>query len=125
MANVSIVVEDKVISVDGDGRVGEYTFPANLWAMQLNGNEGQAEWTDGPNTDITPDDVAQYVAMWEANTPEAEPELELTAQEVINNDSLAYLDSTDWYAIRYAETGVAVPSDVTTARAAARSAIVV
>ena len=43
MANVSIVVEDKVISVDGDGRVGEYTFPANLWAMQLKGNEGQAE----------------------------------------------------------------------------------
>ena len=123
MANVSIVVEDKVISVDGDGRVGEYTFPANLWAMQLNGNEGQAEWTDGPNTDITPDDVAQYVTMWEANAPEAAAEP--TAQEVINNDSLAYLKSTDWYVVRYAETGVAVPSDVTTARAAARSAIVV
>ena len=123
MAKVSIVVEDKIISVDGDVRVGEYTFPANLWAMQLNGNEGQAEWTDGPNTDITPDDVAQYVTMWEANAPEAEAEP--TAQEVINNDSLAYLKSTDWYAIRYAETGVAVPSDVTTARAAARSAIVV
>ena len=123
MANVSIVVEDKVISVDGDGRVGEYTFPANLWAMQLNGNEGQAEWTDGPNTDITPDDVAQYVTMWEANAPE--PTAEPTAQEIINNDSLAYLRSTDWYVVRYAETGVAVPSDVTTARAAARSAIVV
>tara|TARA_R110002072_G_scaffold29468_1_gene93126 strand:- start:17 stop:388 length:372 start_codon:yes stop_codon:yes gene_type:complete len=123
MANVSIVVEDKVISVDGDGRVGEYTFPANLWAMQLKGNEGQAEWTDGPNTDITPDDVAQYVTMWEANAPE--PTAEPTAQEIINNDSLAYLRSTDWYVVRYAETGVAVPSDVTTARAAARSAIVV
>ena len=123
MANVSIVVEDKVISVDGDGRVGEYTFPANLWAMQLNGNEGQAEWTDGPNTDITPDDVSQYVTMWEANAPEAAAEP--TAQETINNDSLAYLKSTDWYVVRYAETGVAVPSDVTTARAAARSAIVV
>ena len=123
MAKVSIVVEDKVISVDGDGRVGEYTFPANLWAIQLNGNEGQAEWTDGPNTDITPDDVAQYVTMWEANAPEAEAEP--TAQEVTNAESMAYLDSTDWYAIRYAETGVAVPSDVTTARAAARSAIVV
>ena len=123
MAKVSIVVEDKVISVDGDGRVGEYTFPANLWAMQLNGNEGQAEWTDGPNTDITPDDVAQYVTMWEANAPEAEAEP--TDQEDTNAESMAYLDSTDWYAIRYAETGVAVPSDVTTARAAARSAIVV
>tara|TARA_B110000977_G_scaffold167610_1_gene216327 strand:+ start:2143 stop:2514 length:372 start_codon:yes stop_codon:yes gene_type:complete len=123
MANVSIVVEDKVISVDGDGRVGEYTFPANLWAMQLNGNEGQAEWTDGPNTDITPDDVSQYVTMWEANAPEAAAEP--TAQETINNDSLAYLKNTDWYVVRYAETGVSVPSDVTTARAAARSAIVV
>ena len=123
MTTVSVVKEDNIISVDGDGRVGEYTFPANLWAMQLNGNEGQAEWTDGPNTDITPDDVAQYVTMWEANAPEAEAEP--TAQEVTNAESMAYLDSTDWYAIRYAETGVAVPSDVTTARAAARSAIVV
>ena len=123
MATIQIVTEDKFISVDGDGRVGEYTFPANLWAIQLNGNEGQAEWTDGPNTDITPDDVAQYVTMWEANAPEAEAEP--TAQEVTNSESMAYLDSTDWYAIRYAETGVAVPSDVTTARAAARSAIVV
>ena len=122
MATIQIVTEDKFISVDGDGRVGEYTFPANLWAIQLNGNEGQAEWTDGPNTDITPDDVAQYVAMWEANAPAI---TELTAQEIINGNSLAYLKNTDWYAIRYAETGVAVPSDVTTARAAARSAIVV
>jgi hypothetical protein len=125
MSKVTVLTEDKFISVDGDGRVGEYTFPANLWAMQLNGNEGQAEWTDGPNTDITPDDVAQYVTMWEANAPEAEAELELTAQEVINAESMAYLASTDWYVVRYAETGVAVPSDVTTARAAARSAIVV
>ena len=61
--------------------------------------------------------------MWEANAPE--PTAEPTAQEIINNDSLAYLRSTDWYVVRYAETGVAVPSDVTTARAAARSAIVV
>ena len=122
MTTVSVVKEDNIISVDGDGRVGEYTFPANLWAMQLNGNEGQAEWTDGPNTDITPDDVAQYVAMWEANAPAI---TEPTAQEIINGNSLSYLASTDWYVVRFSETGVAVPSDVTTARAAARSAIVV
>ena len=122
MSKVSIVVEDKVISIDGDGRVGEYTFPANLWAMQLDGNEGQAEWTDGPNTSITPDDVAQYVTMWEANAPEAEAEP--TAQEVTNAESMSYLGSTDWYVIRNAETGVAVPDDVTTARAEARAAIV-
>jgi len=36
----------------------------------------------------------------------------------------AYLASTDWYITRHAETAVAVPADVTTARAAARAAIV-
>ena len=122
MSKVQVVTEDKLISVDGDGRIGSYTFPANLWAIQLDGNEGQAEWTDGPNTDITPADVAQYVTMWEANAPEAEAEP--TAQEVTNAESMSYLGSTDWYVIRNAETGVAVPDDVTTARAEARAAIV-
>ena len=126
MATLTVVKEDNVISVDGDGRVGEYTFPSNLWAIQWDGSTGHAEWTDGPNTVIEAADVAGYITAWEANAPDAEEEVaEPTAQEVINNDSLAYLASTDWYAIRYAETGVAVPSDVTTARAAARSAIVV
>ena len=44
-------------------------------------------------------------------------------QAVINNDSLAYLASTDWYVTRESETGVLVPTAVTTARAAARLAI--
>ena len=90
--------------------------------MQLDGNEGQAEWTDGPNTDITPDDIAQYVTMWENNAPEAA--IEASAQEVTNSESIDYLASTDWYVIRNAETGVVVPDDVTTARAEARAAIV-
>ena len=50
-----------------------------------------------------------------------------TAEEIqatTNAVSKAYLRSTDWYITRHAETGVAVPADVTTARAAAREAIV-
>ena len=35
----------------------------------------------------------------------------------------AYLSSTDWYAVRYAETGVTVPEEVRQARAAAREEI--
>ena len=31
-----------------------------------------------------------------------------------------YLNSTDWYATRYAETGVEIPDDIKTARQAAR-----
>ena len=122
MATVQIVTEDNVISVDGDGRVGEYTFPSNLWAIQWDGSTGHAEWTDGPNTVIGADDVAGYITAWEANAPDAVAEP--TAQEVTNAESMAYLASTDWYASRKADTGEAIPSDIAALRAAAREAIV-
>ena len=122
MATVQIVTEDNVISVDGDGRVGEYTFPSNLWAIQWDGSTGHAEWTDGPNTVIEADDVAGYITAWEANAPDAVAEP--TAQEVTNGESMAYLASTDWYASRKSDTGEAIPSDIAALRAAAREAIV-
>ena len=122
MATVQIVKEDNVISVDGDERVGEYTFPSNLWAIQWDGSTGHAEWTDGPNTVIEADDVAGYITAWEANAPDAVAEP--TAQENTNNESIAYLESTDWYASRKADTGEAIPSDIAALRAEARAAIV-
>ena len=39
------------------------------------------------------------------------------------NELESYLNSTDWYAVRYAETGVAIPDDIKTARQAARDEI--
>ena len=36
---------------------------------------------------------------------------------------LAYLASTDWYAVRFAETAQAIPEDVVTQRAEARAMI--
>ena len=122
MATVQIVKEDNMISVDGDGREGEYTFPSNLWAIQWDGSTGHAEWTDGPNTVIEAADVAGYITAWEANAPDAVAEP--TAQEVTNNESMAYLASTDWYASRKSDTGEAIPSDIAALRAAAREAIV-
>ena len=122
MATLTVVKEDNVISVDGDGRVGEYTFPSNLWAIQWDGSTGHAEWTDGPNTVIEADDVAGYITAWEANAPDAVAEP--TAQENTNNESIAYLESTDWYASRKSDTGEAIPSDIAALRAEARAAIV-
>ena len=58
-------------------------------------------------------EVEDYIA---SVTPDA------TTQN--NMDSLMYLAETDWYVTRHAETGVAVPADVTAARTAARLAIV-
>ena len=70
-------------------------------------------------------DVLAWIA--EGNTPAPEytdAEIAANAQAETNATSQAYLDSTDWYITRHAETAVAVPADVTTARAAARAAIV-
>ena len=70
-------------------------------------------------------DVLAWIA--EGNTPAPEytdAEIAVNAQSSINSESLEYLKSTDWYITRHAETAVAVPADVTTARAAAREAIV-
>jgi len=45
-------------------------------------------------------------------------------QEKTNANALAYLSSTDWYAIREAETGVKMPENIKQARAAARASII-
>jgi hypothetical protein len=46
------------------------------------------------------------------------------AQEAINAEAEAYLDETDKWATRLAETGVAMPEGVSAARAAARLRII-
>jgi hypothetical protein len=45
-------------------------------------------------------------------------------QKAINETAQAYLTSTDWYSIRAAEGGTAMPSDVKTKRAEERAKIV-
>ena len=44
-------------------------------------------------------------------------------QSAINDQSLDYLKSTDWYIVRMSETNVKVPDKILKARAAARVAI--
>ena len=70
-------------------------------------------------------DVLAWIA--EGNTPAPEftdAEIAANAQLDSNVTNLAYLAFTDWYITRHAETAVAVPADVTTARAEARANIV-
>ena len=86
-------------------------------------NENRTVPNDPANRDCA--DVLQWIA--EGNTPApqyTDAEIAANAQSLVNSESLEYLKSTDWYITRHAETGVAVPADVTTARAAARAAIV-
>ena len=87
----------------------------------VNGSMGVPN--DPANRDCA--DVLQWIA--EGNTPDAQytdAEIAANTQAETNATSQAYLDSTDWYITRHAETAVAVPDEITTARAAARAAIV-
>ena len=73
----------------------------------------------GGNSDYH--EVQEWIAQ--GNTPEPEftdAEIAANAQQEINQESLAYLADTDWYVIRKADTGTAVPTDILDARAAAR-----
>ena len=54
--------------------------------------------------------------------PPAPTAAEIQAQ--INAEHRAYLASTDWYIVRFAETGVAIPDEIKIARQAARDSIV-
>jgi len=89
-------------------------------------------WLVNGNMGVPNDPANRHCAgvlAWiaEGNTPAPEftdAEIAANAQAETNATNQAYLDSTDWYITRHAETAVAVPADVTTARAAARAAIV-
>ena len=86
-------------------------------------NDTMSVPNDPANRDCA--DVLAWIA--EGNTPAPEftdAEIAANTQAETNATSLAYLASTDWYVTRHTETGVAIPADVTTAREAARSAIV-
>ena len=69
--------------------------------------------------------ILEWIA--EGNTPApqyTEAEIAANAQAEVNATSAAYLASTDWYVTRNTETGVAIPDNITAARAEARAAIV-
>jgi hypothetical protein len=88
---------------------------------QVNGNMGVPN--DPANRDCA--DVLQWIAEGNTPTPEfTDAEIAANTQAELNVTSRAYLASTDWYITRKAETGDAVPSEITTLRTAARDAIV-
>ena len=121
--------------------VGQFLIPANATTTEpLSAREGYAvvltgaEWAYVEDNRGTAYDVREEVtiealgALASGITKEAVPftdaEIAANAQAELNATSQAYLDSTDWYITRFLETGVVIPTDVTTAREAAREAIV-
>jgi hypothetical protein len=68
-------------------------------------------------------DVDGFPLIVEIPLP-TDAELLEQAQEKINAEAQAYLNSTDWYVIRNQETGAAIPVDILTAREEARLSII-
>ena len=129
---ISIINPDSTVVIDGLGfnSLDLSTISSTTHAIQFDTatSTGHVEYNDGTANELITS-ITTYQSIidaWQiAKDENVQPvSVELTAQEVLNNESLGYLASTDWYITRHAETGVAVPADVTTARAAARAAIV-
>ena len=129
---ISIINPDSTVVIDGLGfnSLDLSTISSTTHAIQFDTatSTGHVEYNDGTANELITSITAyqSIIDAWQiAKDENVQPvSVELTAQEVLNNESLGYLASTDWYITRHAETGVAVPADVTTARAAARAAIV-
>lgn len=81
-----------------------------------------SDWFAAENNGKLAEVQAYLVSHPEALQPEPTPPAptpeQLKEREIA--EKLAYLASTDWYVIRYADSGVPVPDDIKAARAAAR-----
>jgi hypothetical protein len=124
---LTVVVANRLIVVNNEPRTisPNFTFPAKLHAIQFEAGQGHSEWSHQNNTAIQKTDLLPYVQAWEAAAPDHTPTADtLSTQERTNLDARTYLYETDWYVVRFLETGKAVPPEISTQRQQARDAIV-
>ena len=104
--HVTVIPEDKIILVNGEGFVFDFPIPENLRALQWHDSAGHIEYTDGqPNRPLTSADydavVAPFVALWQAEYDRLEEERNrpLTPEkkaELIRQQRNALLSATDY-----------------------------
>ena len=88
MVAVTVVPNDKLMSVGGVPLVFDFPAPQNLHALQWDGQQGHMEWIDDFNwplmaSDVTAytDEVAPYVALWQTEKERLEQEAATRAAE--------------------------------------------
>jgi len=75
MANtVTVVPSDNIIIVDGESLRFEFDAPANIHAIQWDGQQGHIEYTDGPNEVLTASNatIQGFVDLWQAEKAKVE-----------------------------------------------------
>ena len=70
MPKITVVPADRLIIVDGEALHFDFPAPANLHALQWDGEQGHMEWTDDYNmaldASLYDDEVTPFVVLWEA-----------------------------------------------------------
>lgn len=76
--HVTVVPSDRLIIVGGIPLQLDFSAPENMHALQWHEGSGHIEWTDDINHPLTPadyaEDVAPFVALWEAEKARLEEE---------------------------------------------------
>ena len=118
--NLTVIPDDRFISVDGQGLVFDYPAAANIHAIQWHNGSGHVEFSD----ELTPNLIIQgqedyekyvrpYVQMWEEidhNVTTTEQYSELTEEQQIKN-RLSQIDLESVRPLRAKVSGAATPED--------------
>jgi len=105
--------------------IGTYEFVVRgnvTTEAEFNAN---VEWVVGKDSNDTAIMGAKPDAVtWTKVKADMDKQDAFVNQKAINETAQAYLTSTDWYSIRAAEGGTAMPADVKTKRAEERAKVV-
>ncbi len=60
--NITIVADDKVVMIDGEGLNFDFELDSSIWAIQWDGTKGEVEYKDNtPNLELTDFTEYQYL----------------------------------------------------------------
>ena len=88
MSLVTIVTEDKKMTIDGDSMSFDLGLDDNVWAIQWDGSKGHIEYNDGsPNKDIT-----EFPELESLTEKHAQAKIDAVADEKKRDDAMTYAD---------------------------------
>jgi len=105
--------------------IGSYQFVISGDVKTEAEFDANVKWVSGADSNGTAIFGSKPTAVtWTKVKADMDKQDAYANQKVINETAQAYLTSTDWYSIRAAEGGTAMPADVKTKRAEERAKVV-
>ena len=105
--------------------IGSYEFVISGDIKTESEFDANVKWVSGADSNGTATFGSKPDAVtWTKVKADMDKQDAFVNQKAINEAAQAYLASTDWYSIREAEGGKAMPSDVKTKRAEERAKVV-